>query len=104
MVTEITDSNYSQLLAQGKPIVIDFNAEWCGPCRKMGPIIETLAEQYDGQVIVGACNVDENEQLPVKFGVMSIPAIFFIKDGQVTDKSIGAVPASTIEAKIKAML
>lgn len=104
MVTEITDSNYGQLVSQGKPVVIDFNAEWCGPCRKMGPVMEKLAEEYKDRVIVGSCNVDNNEELPVKFGVMSIPAIFFIKDGQVVDKTVGAVPASTVEEKLKAML
>ena len=104
MVTEITDNNYEQLLAQNKPLIIDFNAEWCGPCRKMAPILKNLAEQYDGKAIIGSCNVDENEDLPVKFGVMSIPAIFFIKDGKTVDKSIGAVPASTIENKLKALL
>lgn len=104
MVIEITDSNYSQLVSEGKPLIIDFNAEWCGPCRKMGPILEKLADEYDGQVIIGSCNVDENEELPVKFGVMSIPAIFFIKGGEVADKTVGAVPAATIEQKLKALL
>lgn len=104
MVINITDSNYQELLAKNKPMVIDFNAEWCGPCRKMAPIIEKLAEDYDGQVIVGECNVDENEQLPVEYGVMSIPAIFFVKDGKIADKSVGAVSAATIEQKLQGIL
>ena len=104
MTTIITDQNYDNLLAQGKPIVIDFSAEWCGPCRKMAPIVEQLAQEYDGKVIIGSCNVDENEELASKFGVRSIPAIFFVKDGQPIDKIIGAVPASTVEEKVQALL
>ncbi len=104
MAIEITDKNYSEMLAQGKPMVIDFNAPWCGPCRKMTPIIDSMAEKYGDQVIIGACNVDENEELAGKFGVFSIPAIFFIKDGKSVDSTVGAVPASTIEDKIKALL
>lgn len=104
MATIITDQNYDNLLAQGKPIVIDFSAEWCGPCRKMAPIVEQLAQEYDGKVIIGSCNVDENEELASKFGVRSIPAIFFVKDGQPIDKIIGAVPASTVEEKVQALL
>ena len=104
MATIITEQNYDNLLAQGKPIVIDFSAEWCGPCRKMAPIVEQLAQEYDGKVIIGSCNVDENEELASKFGVRSIPAIFFVKDGQPIDKIIGAVPASTVEEKVQALL
>ena len=104
MATIITDQNYDNLLAQGKPIVIDFSAEWCGPCRKMAPIVEQLAQKYDGKVIIGSCNVDENEELASKFGVRSIPAIFFVKDGQPIDKIIGAVPASAVEEKVQALL
>ncbi|MCH5178115.1 MAG: thioredoxin [Prevotellaceae bacterium] len=104
MATIITDQNYDNLLAQGKPIVIDFSAEWCGPCRKMAPIVEQLAQEYDGKVIIGSCNVDENEELASKFGVRSIPAIFFVKDGQPIDKIIGAVPASAVEEKVQALL
>lgn len=104
MATIITDQNYDNLLAQGKPIVIDFSAEWCGPCRKMAPIVEQLAQKYDGKAIIGSCNVDENEELASKFGVRSIPAIFFVKDGQPIDKIIGAVPASAVEEKVQALL
>lgn len=104
MLTEITDSNYSELLAQDKPIVIDFNAEWCGPCRKMGPIMESMAEKYGDKVIVGSCNVDQNEALTLQFSVFSIPAIFFVKGGKVVDKVVGAVPTSVIEEKFQNLL
>lgn len=104
MTIEITTENYNELLAQGKPMVIDFSAEWCGPCRKMAPIVDTMADKYDGQVIVGSCDVDENEELAQQFSIYTIPAIIFIKDGQPVDKSIGAVPANSIEEKIKTLL
>lgn len=100
----ISDQNYDAFVAQGKPMVVDFSAEWCGPCRKMAPVIEDLAKKYDGKVIVGSCNVDENDVLTAKFGIRSVPSIFFIKDGEVVDKLVGAVPASTVEQKIEAML
>lgn len=100
----INDQNYDAFLAQGKPMVVDFSAEWCGPCRAMAPVIEDFAKKYDGKVIIGSCNVDENEELTAKFGVRNIPAIFFVKNGEVVDKTIGAVPASTIEEKILALL
>lgn len=100
----INDQNYEAFLAQGKPMVVDFSAEWCGPCRAMAPVIEDFAKKYDGKVIIGSCNVDENEELTAKFGVRNIPAIFFVKNGEVVDKTIGAVPASTVEEKILALL
>lgn len=100
----INDQNYDAFLAQGKPMVVDFSAEWCGPCRAMAPVIEDFAKKYDGKVIIGSCNVDESEELTAKFGVRNIPAIFFVKNGEVVDKTIGAVPASTVEEKILALL
>lgn len=104
MELSITDQNYNALLNTGKPMVIDFSAEWCGPCRRMAPIIKELADQYDGQVTIGSCDVDENEELALKFGVRNIPAIFFLKDGQVHDKIIGAVSKSAVEEKVNALL
>lgn len=104
MKFEITDQNYSSLLEQGKPIVIDFSAQWCGPCRRMAPIIEELANQYDGQVIIGSCDVDDNQELASQFGVRNIPNIVFLKDGQVKDTIVGAVSKSTVEDKVKALL
>ena len=104
MALQITDSNFSELLAQGKPMIVDFWATWCGPCKKVGPYIEQLADEYGDQAIIGKVDVDENTDLPMQFGVRNIPTILFIKDGQVVDKQIGAVPKATLEDKLKGIL
>lgn len=104
MEIQITDQNFEEIVAQGKPIVLDFYATWCGPCKKIAPYIEELAEQYADQVNVGKCDVDENNELAVRFGVRNIPTVLFIKDGQVKDKNVGAAPKSTLEDKLKALL
>ena len=104
MALEITDSNYEELVAQGKPIVLDFWATWCGPCKKIAPDIEALAEEFEGQVIVGKCDVDENDDLTSRFGVRNIPTVLFIKNGEVVDKQVGAAPKSTFVDKVKALL
>lgn len=104
MALAITDATFDQLVAQGKPMVVDFWATWCGPCRMVGPYIEQLAEEYADSVIVGKVDVDENTDIAVRFGVRNIPTILFIKDGQIVDKQIGAVPKSVLEQKLKALL
>lgn len=101
----INDSNYSEVLGQGKPMVLDFWATWCGPCRKIAPTIQELADQYEGQVIVGKVNIEEEaDDLVAEFGIRNIPTILFMKDGQVVDKVVGAAPKSTLEEKLKALL
>ncbi|MBQ0048143.1 MAG: thioredoxin [Prevotellaceae bacterium] len=101
----INDSNYEEVIAQGKPVVLDFWATWCGPCRMIGPIIEELAAQYDGQVTVGKVNIeDEADDLVSEFGIRNVPTVLFIKDGQVVDKIVGAAAKSKFEEKIQAML
>jgi thioredoxin 1 len=101
---EITDSNYEAIVAEGKPMVVDFWATWCGPCRMVSPIIEALAEQYAGTVNVGKVDVDENEELAAKFGIRNIPTVLFMKDGQIVDKIVGAAAKPVFEEKIKALL
>ena len=101
----INDSNYSEVVAQGKPMMLDFWATWCGPCRMVGPIVQELADQYEGQAIVGKGNIEEDaDDLVAEFGIRNIPTILFMKDGQVVDKVVGAAPKATLEAKLKAIL
>lgn len=100
----ITDANISELEATGLPIVIDFSATWCGPCKKIAPIIEELASEYDGRVIIGKCDVDDNDELTSKYGIRNVPTVLFIKNGEVVDKNVGAAPKSDFVAKIEALL
>ncbi|MBR1713102.1 MAG: thioredoxin [Alloprevotella sp.] len=100
----ITDANFQNELAAGLPLVVDFSATWCGPCRRVAPIIEELAKEYEGRVTVGKCDVDENENLCAQFGVRNVPTILFIKDGQVVDKVVGAAPKADFVKKIEALL
>ena len=104
MALEIKDSNFDELLAEGKPMVIDFWATWCGPCKKIGPDVAALAEEYKDQVLVGKCDVDDNDDLTSKFGIRNIPTVLFIKNGEVQDKTVGAVTKAQLEEKLKALL
>ena len=102
-ITSITDDSFEKEVMNAEvPVLVDFWAEWCGPCRAIGPVVEELAKEYDGKVNVGKVNVDHNHNLSVNYGITSIPAILFIKGGQVVDKQIGAVPKSVLEKKIQA--
>lgn len=104
MEIEITDLNFAEYEALDKPMAIDFSAEWCGPCKRMAPIVEALAEKYDGKVIVGKVDVDESPELSARFGIRNIPTILFFKNGEVVDKTVGAIPAADVEAKLQALL
>lgn len=105
MAKEFTDTNFeAEVLKSDKLTMVDFWAEWCGPCRAIGPVVEELAITYNGKVNIGKLNVDNNPNVSTQFGITSIPAILFIKNGQVVDKQIGAVPKSVLEKKIQANL
>ena len=104
MEVTITSENFSSLKNGNLPLVVDFWATWCGPCRMVSPIISELAEVYDGKVVVGKCDVEDNEDLAAEFGIRNIPTILFFKNGEVVDKLIGAQPKAKIEEKIKALL
>ena len=105
MANIFTDSNFQQeVLNSELPVVVDFYADWCGPCKMIGPVIEQLAEAYAGKIKVGKVNVDENMELASKYRIMSIPAIMFFKNGEVQDQIIGAVPKAQIEAKFQVLL
>ena len=103
MAKEFTDANFKeQVLDNDQLTVIDFWAEWCGPCKMVGPIIEELAKDYEGKVNIGKVNVDHNAMISQQYGIRNIPTILFIKNGEVVDKQVGAVPRSALEAKVKA--
>jgi thioredoxin 1 len=104
MALEITNNNLDELIASGKPVVIDFWAEWCGPCRMLTPVVEELAEQYANDVIIGKCNVDDNNDISMKYGIRNIPTVIFLKDGQVVDKQVGACNKAVLEDKIKKLM
>ena len=105
MALEFTDANFdTDVLQSDKLTVIDFWAEWCGPCRAIGPVVEELAKEYAGKVNIGKLNVDLNPNVSMNFGITSIPAILFIKGGKVVDKQIGAVPKMMLDKKIQAHL
>ncbi len=105
MAIEITDSNFEEVvLKSDKPVLIDFWAEWCGPCRMIGPIVEELANEYDGKAVIGKLNVDHNPKVATEYGIMSIPALLFFKGGQVVDKQVGAVPKHILANKLQAQV
>lgn len=101
---EINDENYESVVAQGKPMMLDFWATWCGPCKKIGPDIEALAQEYEGQVIVGKVNVEEADELATKFKIRNVPTVLYIKGGEVVDKLVGATTKAKFEEKLKALL
>jgi len=105
MALEFTDGNFqTAVLDSDKLTVVDFWAEWCGPCRAIGPVIEELSKEYAGKANIGKLNVDNNPNVSTNFGITSIPAILFIKGGKVVDKQIGAVPKSVLDKKIQGLL
>ena len=101
MALEFTEANFEELALQSdKPVLVDFWAEWCGPCRMVGPIVEEISNEYDGKAIIGKVNVDENPGISSKYGIRNIPTILFLKNGEVVDKSVGAVPKNILTDKL----
>ncbi|MBO7046310.1 MAG: thioredoxin [Prevotella sp.] len=104
MEVTITSENFENLKKGNLPLVVDFWATWCGPCRMIGPIISKLAEKYDGKIAVGKCDVEENDDLAAEFGIRNIPTILFFKNGDVVDKMVGAQSEAKLEEKFQALL
>ena len=104
MEVSITSENFESLKNGDQPLVVDFWATWCGPCRMIGPIIAKLAEKYDGKITVGKCDVEENDELAAEFGIRNIPTILFFKGGEVVDKLVGAQSESKLDEKFQSLL
>ena len=105
MALEATDGNFDELvLNSDKPVIVDFWAEWCGPCRMVGPIVEEVGVDYEGKAVVAKVDVDSNPGITAKYGIRNIPTILFFKNGEVADKQVGAVPKSAIVSKLDALL
>ena len=101
---EITDANFKEILNTEKPVLVDFWAEWCGPCKMIGPVVKQLAEEYEGKAVIGKVNVDENPNTAAQFGIRSIPTLLVFKGGEIVDKQIGAVPKAVLAGKLDAQL
>lgn len=101
MALAINQDNYEEIIASGKPVVIDFWAEWCGPCRMISPIVDELAAEYEGRVLIVKCDVEQNDEITMKYGVRNIPTIVFIKDGVQVDKQVGAASKEALKQKIE---
>lgn len=104
MAQAINSQNFEALLASGQPVVVDFWATWCGPCQMVGPLIEELAQEYEGRVVVGKCDVDQDSDLPAQFNVRNIPTILFFKDGQLAKKLVGAQSKEVLKAAVEELL
>ena len=105
MASEVTDKDFDEIvLRSDKPVIVDFWAEWCGPCRIIAPIIEELSKEYSGKAVVVKCDVDSNPGVAATYGIRNIPTILFFKDGKVADKQVGAVPKNNFVNKLNALL
>ena len=101
MALEITDANFEELvLKSDKPVLVDFWAEWCGPCRMVGPVVEELATEYEGKAVIGKVNVDQNSKIPAEFGIRNIPTLLFFKNGQMVEKHVGVAAKSVLAGKL----
>ena len=104
MAKEITDSNFKDLINSDKPVVVDFWAPWCGPCKMLGPVIDELANDFEGKVIIGKMNIDENSEVSSQFGIRSIPPVVFFKNGEQVDKVVGLITKPALKEKINSLL
>ncbi|MCE5347057.1 MAG: thioredoxin [Bacteroidales bacterium] len=105
MALEVNDGNFDEIVVKSaKPVLVDFWAEWCGPCRMIGPIIEEISKEYSENVLVTKCDVDNSPAIAARYGIRNIPTVLFFKNGEIADKQVGAVPKSNFVAKLKALI
>ena len=100
----VTDANFAETIGGGMPVMVDLWATWCGPCRMIAPLVEELASEYDGKVVIGKCNVDENQEVPMKYGIRNIPTLLFFKNGELVDRMVGAASKADIAKKLDTLL
>lgn len=104
MAKVVTDANFAEILGSGMPVVVDFWATWCGPCKAIAPVIEEVAAEYEGKAVVAKCNVDDAEDAPMQYGIRSIPTLLFFKNGELVDRHVGVISKADLSAKIDALL
>jgi thioredoxin 1 len=105
MALELTDANFEEIvLKSDKPVLVDFWAEWCGPCRMVGPVVEELSKEYEGKAVIGKVNVDLNSGISMNYGIRNIPTLLYFKNGQVVDKQVGVAQKSVLAAKLDAQM
>lgn len=104
MAVNVTNENVKEFMATELPIVLDFSAAWCGPCKQLAPIIDELSKEYEGRIAVGKCDIEEADELTMEYGIRNVPTVIFIKNGQIVDKFVGSKPKSEVQARFEDIL
>ncbi len=104
MAVNVTNDNAKEFMATELPIVLDFSATWCGPCKQLAPIIDELSKEYEGRIAVGKCDIEEADDLTAEYGIRNVPTVIFIKNGQIVDKFVGSKSKGDVQAKFESLL